>query len=69
MAESPGRRGRRSTVLGPDDKQVFADPPAGFNAKREEIPHGPHVWNADSNGHDPTHWRNNMYHFVQHFFR
>jgi len=26
--------------LGPDDKQVFPDPPAGFNVKREEIPHG-----------------------------
>jgi enterochelin esterase-like enzyme len=29
----------------------------------------PHVWNVDSNGHDPTHWRNNLYHFVQHIFR
>jgi len=26
--------------LGPDDKPVFADPPAGFNAKRENVPHG-----------------------------
>lgn len=25
----------------------------------------PHVWNVDSNGHDPTHWRNNLYHFAQ----
>lgn len=29
----------------------------------------PHVWNVDSNGHDPTHWRNNLYHFVQRIFR
>ena len=29
----------RPIVLGPDDKQVFADPPAGFNLKRD-IPHG-----------------------------
>jgi enterochelin esterase-like enzyme len=28
----------------------------------------PHVWNVDSNGHDPTHWRNNLYHFVQRIF-
>ena len=25
----------------------------------------PHLWNADSHGHDPTHWRNNLYHFAQ----
>lgn len=28
----------------------------------------PHVWNVDSNGHDPTHWRNNLYHFAQLLF-
>lgn len=27
-------------VLGPDDKQIFPDPPAGFATKREGIPHG-----------------------------
>jgi len=27
-------------VLGPDDKAAFADPPAGFNEKREGIAHG-----------------------------
>jgi enterochelin esterase-like enzyme len=26
--------------LGPDDKPAFDDPPAGFNARRENIPHG-----------------------------
>jgi enterochelin esterase-like enzyme len=26
--------------LSPDDKPAFADPPAGFNAKRENVPHG-----------------------------
>jgi enterochelin esterase-like enzyme len=26
--------------LGPDDKPAFPDPPAGFNAKRDNIPHG-----------------------------
>ena len=30
----------RGIVLGPDDKPVFADPPAGFNAVRDNIPHG-----------------------------
>jgi enterochelin esterase-like enzyme len=43
-AESPGQArrgpGNRQIVLGPDDKQVFPDPPAGINAKREGIPHG-----------------------------
>lgn len=29
----------------------------------------PHVWNVDSNAHDPTHWRNNLYHFLQRVFR
>lgn len=29
----------------------------------------PHVWNVDGHGHDPTHWRNNLYHFVQRLFR
>jgi enterochelin esterase-like enzyme len=27
-------------ALGPDDKPAFADPPAGFNVKRDNIPHG-----------------------------
>jgi len=26
--------------LGPDDKPAFADPPAGFNTRRENVPHG-----------------------------
>jgi len=26
--------------LGPDDKPAFPDPPSGFNARRENIPHG-----------------------------
>ena len=26
--------------LGPDDKPAFPDPPAGFNVKREDVPHG-----------------------------
>ena len=30
--------------------------------KKNDIPH---VWNVDGNGHDPTHWRNNLYHFAQ----
>jgi len=28
----------------------------------------PHVWNVDSHNHDPTHWRNNLYHFAQLIF-
>ena len=29
----------------------------------------PHVWNVDSNAHDATEWRNNLYYFVQKVFR
>jgi enterochelin esterase-like enzyme len=29
----------------------------------------PHIWNVDGHGHDPTHWRNNLYHFAQRIFR
>lgn len=29
----------------------------------------PHHWNVDSHGHDPTHWRNNLYHFAQLLFK
>ncbi len=28
----------------------------------------PHIWNVDSHGHDGTHWRNNLYYFLQHVF-
>jgi enterochelin esterase-like enzyme len=31
---------RRNIVLGPDDKPAFPEPPAGFNVKRDDIPHG-----------------------------
>ncbi|HEX43051.1 MAG TPA: hypothetical protein ENN81_13490 [Phycisphaerales bacterium] len=37
----PSRGGFGGAIeLGPDDKPAFADPPAGFNARRENIPHG-----------------------------
>jgi enterochelin esterase-like enzyme len=37
----PGRGGFGGPIeLGPDDKPAFADPPAGFNARRENVPHG-----------------------------
>ena len=29
----------------------------------------PHIWQVDGNGHDATHWRNNLYHFSQQLFR
>lgn len=29
----------------------------------------PHVWHVDENGHDPTHWRNSLYHFAQKLFK
>jgi enterochelin esterase-like enzyme len=29
----------------------------------------PHVWHVDDNAHDPTHWRNTLYHFSQRIFR
>ena len=36
-----GRGGFGGPVeLGPDDKPAFADPPAGFNARRDNVPHG-----------------------------
>jgi enterochelin esterase-like enzyme len=37
----PGRGGFGGPVeLGPDDKPAFADPPAGFRTRRENVPHG-----------------------------
>jgi enterochelin esterase-like enzyme len=37
----PGRGGFGGPItLGPDDKPAFPDPPAGFNVKREDVPHG-----------------------------
>lgn len=29
----------------------------------------PHIWHVDGNGHDPTHWRNNLWLFSQHIFK
>jgi enterochelin esterase-like enzyme len=29
----------------------------------------PHVWNVDGHAHDATHWRNNLYYFLQRAFR
>lgn len=28
----------------------------------------PHVWHVDDNAHDPPHWKNSLYHFVQRIF-
>lgn len=28
----------------------------------------PHIWHVDGNAHDPTHWRNSLYHFAQRLF-
>ncbi len=99
-AAEPPRRGPGfggPVVLGPNDKPAFDDPPAGFDSKRDGIPHGklemieddsktvirisqgvhallkennvPHVWHVDSNGHDATHWRNNLWLFSQRIFK
>jgi enterochelin esterase-like enzyme len=35
-----GGFGGGQVVLGPDDKPAFPEPPAGFNQRREKIPHG-----------------------------
>jgi enterochelin esterase-like enzyme len=44
---TPGERGRGegrpprgAIVLNPDDKPAFADPPAGFDKERKDVPHG-----------------------------
>lgn len=29
----------------------------------------PHIWNVDGHAHDPIHWRNNLYYFLQRLFR
>ncbi len=29
----------------------------------------PHIWHVDGNGHDATHWRNNLWLFSQHVFK
>lgn len=29
----------------------------------------PHVWHVDGHGHDPTHWRNNLWLFAQRLFK
>lgn len=29
----------------------------------------PHIWHVDGNGHDPTHWRNNLWLFSQRVFK
>jgi enterochelin esterase-like enzyme len=29
----------------------------------------PHIWNVDDHAHDATHWRNNLWHFLQRVFR
>ena len=29
----------------------------------------PHVWHVDGNGHDPTHWKNNLWLFSQRIFK
>jgi enterochelin esterase-like enzyme len=40
-ARGAGRGGFGGPIeLGPDDKPAFPDPPAGFNARRENVPHG-----------------------------
>ena len=29
----------------------------------------PHVWHVDGNGHDPIHWKNNLWLFAQRIFK
>lgn len=28
-----------------------------------------HIWHVDGNSHDPTHWKNSLYHFAPMLFR
>ncbi|MBN2163352.1 MAG: esterase family protein [Pontiellaceae bacterium] len=39
-ADEPKIQRDRSVELGPDDRPAFAEPPAGFNVIRSDIPHG-----------------------------
>ncbi|WCJ58067.1 alpha/beta hydrolase-fold protein [Fontisphaera persica] len=34
--------------------------------KEKEVPH---IWHVDGNGHDATHWRNSLWHFMQRIFK
>jgi beta-lactamase regulating signal transducer with metallopeptidase domain/enterochelin esterase-like enzyme len=38
--QAAAARPRDPIVLGPDDKPAFPEPPAGFNSKRDDVPHG-----------------------------
>ena len=29
----------------------------------------PHTWHVDGNAHDPSHWKNTVYHFLQQVLR
>ncbi len=29
----------------------------------------PHIWHVDGNAHDPTHWKNALWHFSQRIFK
>ena len=29
----------------------------------------PHIWHVDGNGHDATHWKNNLWLFSQRIFK
>jgi len=40
LPSEPRAAFRRPIVLGPDDKPAVPEPPAGFDAKRDDIPHG-----------------------------
>lgn len=40
VAGQGAARGPVTIALGPDDKPAFPDPPAGFNVRRDNIPHG-----------------------------
>ena len=69
----------REAVVEEDKKRIIKDhAPIRIEAPVVEIPKServikekqvPHVWHVDSNGHDATHWRNNLWLFAQRIFK
>ena len=70
LVPDPAKAAKQLNLLwlacGNKDGLISISPDVHTYLKKNNVPH---IWHVDSNGHDPTEWRNNLYYFVQHIFR
>jgi enterochelin esterase-like enzyme len=68
LSDAAGAKNLKLLYLSCGNKDGLINISQGVHAYLKEN-NVPHIWHVDGNAHDPTHWRNSLYHFAQIIFK